>query len=185
MAYNFCLLYVWLYGGQGSTNIRVNLIFILSYYLYTNRDSKLTGVLKECLSSRLVWTSVVANITNCESNYLDTVTTCQFVTRIHRSRIAYNGRHKIRRLSHNQFHNQFNGKLFITQFFSLLFIFCVFLLLFCNSFESINLCSQIFYSLNNSTPVTLRAGLTSLFLMTADKHLCCSFSDTLYSDYWL
>ncbi|CAG2173116.1 unnamed protein product, partial [Oppiella nova] len=79
---------------------------ISPYYLYTNnffRDSKLTSVLKECLSSRLVWTSVVANITNLEANYLDTLSVCQFVTRIHRSRFIHStGRHKMRKLSqHN------------------------------------------------------------------------------------
>lgn len=59
----------------------------------------------------LVWTSVVANITNAESNYLDTLTTCQFVTRIHRSRIIYGtSRTKLRRFAaHNNFNANFGG----------------------------------------------------------------------------
>ncbi|CAG2102417.1 unnamed protein product [Medioppia subpectinata] len=73
------------------------------------RDSKLTSVLKECLGSRLVWTSVVANISNLESNYLDTVSICQFVTRIHRSRLIHNtNKHKMRKLSqHYSFGQRF------------------------------------------------------------------------------
>jgi hypothetical protein len=67
----------------------------------------------------LVWSSVVANITNSESNYLDTVTTCQFVTRIHRSRIIYNGsRTKMRRLAQHNFNHNFAG---ISTIFNLLF----------------------------------------------------------------